>query len=111
MVDKPMVGKDEEAARWFAASSRGVMLHEERSAFEEWKRDPENAACLAELQAIWDGLVPQSAMPEIAEPTMRHAPVAHRRQLAAMVAFVSITATILTRLDGGWWNTLDWWSR
>jgi len=28
-----------------------------------------------------------------------------------MVAFVSVTATILSRLDGGWWSTLDWWSR
>jgi ferric-dicitrate binding protein FerR (iron transport regulator) len=105
-----MVGKDEETARWFAASRRGVMLHEERAAFEDWQRDPENAARLAELQAIWRALAPQPVMPEIAEPS-RHAPAAHRRQLAAMVAFVSVTAAILTRLDGGWWNTLDWWSR
>ena len=111
MVGKPMVGKDEEAARWFAASRRGVMLHEERAEFEDWKRDPEHAARLAELQAIWDVLEPQPAMPEIAEPEVRHAPAVHRRQLAAMVAFVSLTATILSRLDGGWWNTLDWWSR
>ena len=106
-----MVGKDEEAARWFAASRRGVMLHEERAEFEEWKRDPQNAACLAELQGVWDVLAPQPVMPQITEPVPCHAPVAHRRQLAVMVAFVSVTATILTRLDGGWWNTLDWWSR
>jgi ferric-dicitrate binding protein FerR (iron transport regulator) len=111
MVGKRMVGKDEEAARWFAASRRGVMLHEERAAFEEWQRDPENAARLAKLQAVWNVLEPQPVLSEIAEPVARRAPVAHRRQLAAMVAFVSVTATILTRLDGGWWNTLDWWSR
>ncbi|HEX4508137.1 MAG TPA: hypothetical protein VH722_20590 [Alphaproteobacteria bacterium] len=116
MVDKPMVGtpmvdKGEEAARWFAASRRGVMLQEERAEFENWKRDPLNAARLAELQAIWEMLEPQPVMPEVAEPVVRQASAAHRRQLAAMVAFVSVTATILSRLDGGWWNTLDWWSR
>jgi len=111
MVDKPMVAKDEEAARWFAASRRGVMLHEERAEFEDWKRNPQNAARLAELQSIWHMLEPQPAMPELAEPVARPASVAHRRQLAAMVAFVSVTATILSRIDGGWWNTLDWWSR
>jgi ferric-dicitrate binding protein FerR (iron transport regulator) len=106
-----MVDKDEEAVRWFAASRRGVMLQEERAAYESWKRDPENAARLEELQAIWQELEPLPAMPDIVEPPVRQAPVAHRRQLAAMVAFVSLTATILTRIDGGWWSTLDWWSR
>jgi len=106
-----MVGKDEETARWFAASRRGVMLHEERAEFEDWKRDPENAGRLRELQAIWNTLEPRPVLAEIAEPVVRHGAVAHRRQLAAMVAFVSVTATVLTRLDGGWWNTLDWWSR
>jgi ferric-dicitrate binding protein FerR (iron transport regulator) len=105
-----MVDKDQEAARWFAASRRGVMLHEERAELENWKRDPANAARLAELQAVWSMLEPQPVTPGIAEP-VRHAPAGHRRQLAAMVAFVSLTAAILTRLDGGWWNTLDWWSR
>ena len=111
MVGKAVVDKDREAARWFAASRRGVMLHEERAEFEDWQRDPENAARLAELRAVWQALEPRPVMPEIAEPVMRHTPVAHRRQLAAMVAFVSLTATILSRIDGGWWNTLDWWSR
>jgi len=106
-----MAGKDEETARWFAASRRGAMLHEERAQFENWKRDPQNAARLIELQAVWDALEPQPVMLELTEPVERHAQAGHRRQLAAMVAFVSVTATILTRLDGGWWNTLDWWSR
>jgi ferric-dicitrate binding protein FerR (iron transport regulator) len=106
-----MIDKDQEAARWFAASRRGVMLHEERMEFEDWQRDPQNAARLADLKAIWNVLEPQPSLPEIAEPALRHAAAGHRRQLAAMVAFVSVTATILTRLDDGWWNTLDWWSR
>jgi transmembrane sensor len=111
MVGKPSVDKEGEAARWFAASRRGVMLHEERAEFENWRRDPQNAARLAELQAVWDMLEPRPVIPEVAEPAAWRAPAGHRRQFAAMVAFVSVTATILTRLDGGWWNTLDWWSR
>jgi hypothetical protein len=30
---------------------------------------------------------------------------------ATMVAFVYVTAVMLTRIDNGWWNALDWWSR
>ena len=111
MVDKPMVDKDEEATRWFAASRRGVMLHEERASYDAWRCDPENADRLAVLEAIWLDLAPQPSTAEPVEPAPRHAPVNHRRQLAAMVAFVSVTATILTRLDGGWLSALDWWSR
>jgi ferric-dicitrate binding protein FerR (iron transport regulator) len=103
-----MVDKDEQAARWFAASRRGAMLQEERAAYEEWRRDPENTARLAELQAIWRDLEPQ---PFVSDLSVRPAPVRHRRQFATMIAFVSLTATILTRIDGSWWNTLDWWSR
>jgi ferric-dicitrate binding protein FerR (iron transport regulator) len=108
-----MVDKDMEASRWFAASRRGAMLQEERAAYDSWKRDPENAARLEALRAIWHDLEPQ---PEVRQPAADALPIAqgataHRRQLAAMIAVVSLTATILTRLDGGWWNTLDWWSR
>ena len=106
-----MVDKNEEAARWFAASRRGVMLHDERADYERWRSEPENAARLAELQAIWQGLEPRPVVADIAEPAVGHNQIAHRRQVAAMVAFVSLTATVLTRIDGGWWNTLDWWSR
>jgi ferric-dicitrate binding protein FerR (iron transport regulator) len=106
-----MVDKNEEAARWFAASRRGAMLHDERADYEQWRSEPENAARLAELQAIWQGLEPRPVVADIAESPVRHGQVAHCRQVAAMVAFVSLTATVLTRIDGGWWNTLDWWSR
>jgi ferric-dicitrate binding protein FerR (iron transport regulator) len=114
MVDKPMVDKNAEAARWFAASRRGAMLHEERAAYEDWKRDPENAARLGRFQATWLGLELEPRSDAIEPPAafpLEHAAVSHRRQLAAMVAFVSVTAVILTRVDGGWWSTLDWWSR
>ena len=84
MVDKPMVDRNEEAARWFAAARRGVMLHEERAKYDEWRRDPENADRLAVLEAIWLDLAPRPAAVEPFQPLQRHAAVSHRRQLAAV---------------------------
>ena len=106
-----MVDKNEEAARWFAASRRGVMLYDERANYERWRLIPDNAARLAELEAIWRGLEQQTVVADNVELPARHSRTVHRRQLVAMAAFVSLTATVLTRIDGGWWNTLDWWSR
>ena len=103
----------EEAARWFAASRRGVMLHDERADYEHWLANPDNAARLAELQGIWRDLAPNAVegkpMPAEAAQAFTHG--SHRRQITAMVAFVSLTAGLLTRIDGAWWNSLDWWSR
>ena len=104
-----MNSRSEEAARWFAASRRGVMLHDERQAYDAWRAIPANAAALAELQAVWDALAPVGAM----EPAP--APVAaandHRRQLAAVVGFMVLMVAVLPRIDNGWLNALDWWSR
>jgi ferric-dicitrate binding protein FerR (iron transport regulator) len=102
-----MANDSEEAARWFAASRRGVMLHEERQDYENWLSEPGNATSLAEFQAVWQAL---GVAAGVAAPEYQ-APAAHRRQFAAMVAFASATAVMLTRVDAGWWNTLDWWSR
>ena len=101
--------ESEDAARWFAASRRGVMLHDERQAYDAWRRVPANAARLAELQAIWDEIGPVGA---IEMPLAAHVqPTGHIRQLAMVVGFTVLTAVILPHLDNGWWNTLDWWSR
>jgi ferric-dicitrate binding protein FerR (iron transport regulator) len=104
-----MNSHSEEAARWFAASHRGVMLHDERQAYDAWRSVPENAARLAELQAIWDEIRPAGAveMPIAAQPQ----PTGHARHLAMVVGFTVLMAGVLPRLDNGWWNTLDWWSR
>jgi ferric-dicitrate binding protein FerR (iron transport regulator) len=102
-----MANESDEAARWFAASRRGAMLHEERAEYERWRRDPRNAARLSELQAIWQELGSTDESVPVESP----APAAHRRQLAAMVAVVSVTAVVITRIDDVWWNSLDWWSR
>jgi ferric-dicitrate binding protein FerR (iron transport regulator) len=103
------MNESEEAARWFAAARRGVMLHDERQAFDAWRSVPENAARLAALQAIWDEVGPASAveMPIAAQPQA----TGHARQLAMAVGFMVLMAGVLPRLDNGWWNTLDWWSR
>jgi len=108
-----MIDDEEQAARWFAASRRGVMLHDERAAYEDWRRVPANAARLAEMQAIWQALDPAGsvAVDRDVDLPAQHNRAAHRRQVAAMVAFVSVTATVMTHIDSGWWSALDWWSR
>jgi ferric-dicitrate binding protein FerR (iron transport regulator) len=103
------MNESEDAARWFAAARRGVMLHDERQAYDAWRRVPANAARLAELQAIWDGIGPVGA---IEMPVAAHVqPTGHIPQLAMVVGFTVLTAVVLPHLDNGWWNTLDWWSR
>ena len=104
-----MNSHSEEAARWFAASRRGVMLHDERQAYDAWRNVPANATRLAELQAIWDEIGPMAAVaaPVAVEPQS----TGHARQLAMVVGFTMLMAVVLPRLDNGWWNTLDWWSR
>jgi ferric-dicitrate binding protein FerR (iron transport regulator) len=103
-----MNSRSEEAARWFAASRRGVMLHDERQAYDTWRAVPENAAALAELQAIWDELGPVAEMESA--PTAVQA-TDHRRKLAAVVGFMVLMVAVLPRIDNGWLNALDWWSR
>ncbi|MDB5396864.1 MAG: FecR family protein [Rhodospirillales bacterium] len=102
-----MANDSEEAARWFAASRRGVMLHDERADYGRWRCDPANAARLSELQGVWQEL---GSADGLNVPEYR-APAAHRRQLASTVAFMSLTAVVLTRIDNVWLNSLDWWSR
>jgi ferric-dicitrate binding protein FerR (iron transport regulator) len=107
-----MLDGSAEAARWFAASRRGVMLHSERIAFEAWRRDPANAARLNALQAIWDALEPAIIDPGL-EPAMTAHSVSasYRRHFTAIAVVVAVMVVILPRIDGLWWNTLDWWSR
>jgi ferric-dicitrate binding protein FerR (iron transport regulator) len=102
-----MTGRQEEAARWFAAARRGVMLHEERAAFDRWSADPLNAVALAEVAAVWAELDPVPIAPPAPADDRKRV----RFQIAAMAAFVALTAGLLPRIDGIWWNTLDWWSR
>jgi ferric-dicitrate binding protein FerR (iron transport regulator) len=103
-----MNSRNEDAARWFAASRRGVMLHDERQTYDAWRAVPENAAALAELQAIWDTLSPAAVE---AAPVPAGRATNHHRQLAAVVGFMVLMVAVLPRIDNGWLNALDWWSR
>ena len=112
-----MVEHEDEAARWFAASRRGLMTQDERVAYESWRRNPANAAALAELQSIWLMLAPEADDPRAAddrvelEPVSRGAVISRTARVAAMLSAASIAIAVLTRLDSPWWTTLDWWSR
>ncbi|MBI1215958.1 MAG: DUF4880 domain-containing protein [Alphaproteobacteria bacterium] len=49
-------GRQDEAAAWFAAQRAGVMLAEERQAFDEWRADPRNQAALDAMHELWGEL-------------------------------------------------------
>jgi transmembrane sensor len=48
--------RQDEAAAWFAAQRAGVMLVEQRAAFDQWRRDPRNQAALDAMQDLWEDL-------------------------------------------------------
>jgi transmembrane sensor len=103
-----MADIEQQAAKWFAATRRGLMTAEERDTFEIWSRRPENAAALAELWRIWGMLAPTA---HDAAPASRTATLPWPARVAAMLSAASIAVAVLSRLDTAWWNTLDWWSR
>ncbi len=49
-------GRQDEAAAWFAAQRAGVMLVEERQAFDAWRADPRNQAALDAMHELWGEL-------------------------------------------------------
>jgi ferric-dicitrate binding protein FerR (iron transport regulator) len=112
-----MVESEDQAARWFAAARRGLMTQDERIAYDAWRREPGHAAALADLQRIWLMLGPGDADLSVAAGTVgtrskgRAASLPRPARVAAVLSAASIAAVALTRLDGAWWTTLDWWSR
>ena len=113
-----MAGNGDEAARWFAASRRGVMLHDERRAYETWRQDPANAAAMEELQDIWTELEGvrshNSDIGEVAgaSPISRRITVAQSAFVATMFAAMLIGVGALPTSDrSDAWTALDWWSR
>lgn len=88
-----------EAARWFAAMRRGLGSVGECEAFEAWRRDPENHAAFASIEATWSAL-------GIASETLQETPAAAsspplwrmrslRAPIAAMVAFTALALGLL----------------
>jgi len=52
----PRPSRQQEAAAWFAAERAGMMLIEQRAAFDQWRADPRNQAALDAMHELWDDL-------------------------------------------------------
>jgi ferric-dicitrate binding protein FerR (iron transport regulator) len=108
----------DEAAKWFAASRRGVMTLDERQAYELWRNQPANAAAMRRFTNVWDMLDGVSGPRVERQPAGRNAPGLEKRVVArsALIAatFVAILlgAGSLPQLGpSSSWTELDWWSR
>jgi ferric-dicitrate binding protein FerR (iron transport regulator) len=105
---------EEEAALWFARRRRGVMSLEERAAFESWRREPANAAAMAEQERVWEAL--HIAQPHIAPAsTPAHSTargrVARPALLAVMCAASIAIGVISYSGNHDFWTNLDWVER
>lgn len=54
--DEAKPGRQDQAAAWFAAERAGLMLAEQRAAFDTWRADPRNEAALAAMRDLWDDM-------------------------------------------------------
>jgi transmembrane sensor len=96
-TDRP--SRQDEAAAWFAAERAGVMLVEQRAAFDAWRADPRNQAALDAMRELWDDLaVLKGAAPEPAASAPR--PTRTRGRLAAMAALVLL---VIGASGTAWW--------
>lgn len=77
--------RQDEAAGWFAAARAGVMLVEQREAFQRWLSDPRNQAAYEAIEELWDDLaVLKGEAPRPREAGMR------QRLIAAAAAVVLV---------------------
>ena len=110
-MSRPRHSADEEAVLWFAKLRRGVMTLEERAGFDLWRREPENAAAMAELEHVWQSL-------EIARDHLGPAKSSPRRTALARSALVAAACVICLGIgiisysgDSSFWTKLDWVER
>jgi transmembrane sensor len=54
--EEAKLGRQDQAAAWFAAERAGLMLAEERAAFDAWRADSRNEAALTAMRELWDDL-------------------------------------------------------
>jgi transmembrane sensor len=104
----------EQAALWFARRRRGVMTLEERAAFESWRREPANAAAMAEQERVWEAL--HIAQPHIAPATASTSSIARARvarpALFAVMCAASIAVGVISYSGNhDFWTNLDWVER
>jgi ferric-dicitrate binding protein FerR (iron transport regulator) len=87
------------------------MTLEERAGYEAWRREPENAASMAELEHIWQSL-------EIARDHFGPEKSSPRRPVFARSAWVAAACVICLGIgiisysgDSSFWTKLDWVER
>ena len=102
----------DDAAAWFAVLRRGLMTPEERAGYELWRAKTRNAQAMEELDRIWSQLGPIGGNSSADSRAGGRSPgLSRSARLAAMLSAASIMVSVLYRLNGSWWTTLDWWSR
>jgi transmembrane sensor len=77
--------RQDEAAAWFAAQRAGVMLVEQREAFNVWLSDPRNQAAYDAMQELWEDL----AVLKGERPAPRRA-VPWRAMAASVVGLIAL---------------------
>jgi len=105
----------QEAARWFAASRRGVMSLEERAAYARWRSDAANAATLAEFEQVWHAVqqqgVASGSHAEAVSLPQRGKRLARPALVAAMCAVSLVIGVLSYSGDSQFWTALDWTAR
>lgn len=92
--DPETPSRQDQAAAWFAAERAGVMLVEQRAAFDAWKADPRNLAALEAMREFWDDL----AVLKGNSPEPQRLPTRRKRPVVAVAAavVVLVAASVVT---------------
>jgi transmembrane sensor len=110
-LSKSRHSTDEEAILWFARLRRGVMTLDERASFEAWRRQPESAAAMAEIEQVWQSL--ESARDHFGpEKSLSRRPTLARSALVAAACVICLGIGIISYSgDSSFWTKLDWVER
>jgi ferric-dicitrate binding protein FerR (iron transport regulator) len=87
------------------------MTLEERASYEAWRREPDNATAMAELEHIWSSL--EIARDHFAPgKSLARRPALARSALVAAVCVISLGIGIISYSgDSSFWTKLDWVER
>ena len=85
-MSSPKPSRQEQAAAWFAAQRAGVMLIEQREAFDLWRADPRNQVALDRMHELWGEL----AVLKLSGPAPRNTSAFPRRAIAAAALLVAV---------------------
>ncbi len=90
--------RQDEAAAWFAAVRAGIMLVDQREAFERWRSDPRNQAAYDAMEELWDDLAVLKG--EGPKPKASNSPLKLLAVAAALVIVLGVSAASLM----GWFS-------